>query len=205
MSVAVNVFGDWSATTGLAEAARRSVSAMAATNVRVTLHTRENPDVPRSESRFPAELWGLEGTRFGSIDVWYLNVHELNIVPDSDLRSGVEPRYVIGSWAWELPRLARILEQQLERVDEIWVPSRFSAEAFRNHTTKPVRIMPIPVEPLVDPVLSRSALGLPEDACLFLFSFDVNSTIARKNPRAVIRAFEAAFDSREQQGPAASW
>ena len=199
--VSVNVLGDWRATTGLAEAARRSVSAMVATGARVSLHTRENPEVPRSASRFPAALKGLEGGRIGDIDVWYLNVHEFNIVPDSDLRPGAEPRYVVGSWAWELPRLAHIFEPQLERVDEIWVPSRFTAEAFRHHTTKPVRVMPIPVEPLIDLTLSRSDLGLPEEGCLFLFSFDVNSTMARKNPRAVIQAFEAAFDAVERHGP----
>ena len=53
--------------------------------------------------------------------------------------------------------------------------------------------MPCVVEPEADASLSRSDLGLPEDAVIFLVTFDANSTIARKNPYGAIRAFEEAF------------
>lgn len=39
----------------------------------------------------------------------------------------------------------------------------------------------------------RSAFGLPEDAFLFLYVFDFNSYLARKNPWAALRAFRKAF------------
>ena len=53
--------------------------------------------------------------------------------------------------------------------------------------------MPLPVS--VDRMhkTSRRALGLPAKKFLFLFIFDFNSYLARKNPMAVIQAFQAAF------------
>jgi len=39
----------------------------------------------------------------------------------------------------------------------------------------------------------RSRFGLPENACVFLFTFDFYSTVQRKNPGAVIAAFQHAF------------
>ena len=42
------------------------------------------------------------------------------------------------------------------------------------------------------------ALGLPEEAYLYLFIFDALSVIERKNPWAVIEAFKQAFSPRER-------
>jgi glycosyltransferase involved in cell wall biosynthesis len=42
-------------------------------------------------------------------------------------------------------------------------------------------------------VTSRKSLGLPDKPFLFLFVFDFNSYLARKNPQAVIAAFQQAF------------
>src|SRR5204862_1514764 len=45
---------------------------------------------------------------------------------------------------------------------------------------------------------SRARFGLPEEAALFLVSFEPNSDVRRKNPFAAIEAFRQAFhnDSR---------
>lgn len=45
--------------------------------------------------------------------------------------------------------------------------------------------------------LGRKDFNLPEDACLFCFSFDLNSSIHRKNPRACLNAFQKAFPVNE--------
>ncbi len=47
--------------------------------------------------------------------------------------------------------------------------------------------------------MTRSDLNLPEDSFLCLFIFDAHSIIARKNPWAVIEAFQQAFNEQERQ------
>jgi glycosyltransferase involved in cell wall biosynthesis len=44
----------------------------------------------------------------------------------------------------------------------------------------------------------RSNFNLPDNKYLFVFSFDGNSFIERKNPLAVVRAFTSAFAASEQ-------
>jgi glycosyltransferase involved in cell wall biosynthesis len=42
-------------------------------------------------------------------------------------------------------------------------------------------------------IYRRADFGLPEDRVLFMFSYDFDSFVARKNPRACIEAFQLAF------------
>lgn len=101
-------------------------------------------------------------------------------------------RYTIGLWPWELPVWPISCRYAYSVVDEIWGISAYTANAFRDAPC-PVRTMTLPV--IAEPVsaLSRADFGLPADAYLYVFSFDFNSTLARKNPDGVIQAFQKAF------------
>jgi hypothetical protein len=100
---------------------------------------------------------------------------------------------VVGYWYWELEDLPREWDYALETVDEIWVATDFVAGAMRRSTTKPVVKIPPPIEVKLSRAYSRSDFGLPEDRFLFLFSFDFNSFVKRKNPDGTIAAFKRAF------------
>jgi glycosyltransferase involved in cell wall biosynthesis len=197
-----NIIGDWWATTGLAEAARRSATALIEANVSISVVNIPVVNVPREEDRAPDWLWSLPHGRMHPVDIWYLNVNELYVVPDDELRPSGTDRYLIASWFWELPRIGPEFACQVDRIDEIWVGSRFVADTFRGHTHKPVVVIPCVIEPTPSPSVTRSDFGLPEDACVFLFSLDANSFFARKNPWGTIRAFHEAFGPRERRGSA---
>src|SRR5258708_24836399 len=64
---------------------------------------------------------------------------------------------------------------------------------MRRATTKPVVKIPPPIEIKLSRAYSRSEFGLPEDRFLFLFFFDFNSYVKRKNPDGAIAAFKRAF------------
>lgn len=194
----VNVIGDWQATTGLAESARRSVSAMIEAGVAVAANQQEIPGTPRNGERMPQWLRELPQGRTHEIDICYLNVNELHVMTDEQLRPIGSNNYLIGYWFWELPALARAFLDQLDRVDEIWVGSNFTREALLGHTDKPIRVMPCVVKLTPRASASRRDLDLPERACLFLLHFDAFSTFSRKNPWAVIRAFCRAFTPEER-------
>ncbi len=198
----VNVIGDWWATTGLAEAARRSATALINAQARVSVVSFPVANVPRAENRAPDWLWSQPRGRTHPVDVWYLNVNELYVVPEDLLRPPGTDQYVIGSWFWELPRVGTDFVNQVERIDEIWVGSRFVADTFRGHTSKPVVVVPCVIEPAPTPSVTRSDFLLPADGCVFLFSFDANSFLVRKNPWGAVRAFHEAFSPRERRGPA---
>lgn len=105
-------------------------------------------------------------------------------------------RYNIGMWPWELPLWPASCEFAFSMVDEIWGISRYTAAAYRN-AGRPVIPMSLPVTVDCAAPVSRAEFGLPEDEYLFVFSFDFNSTFARKNPGAVVQAFQRAFPRRQ--------
>ena len=106
-------------------------------------------------------------------------------------------QYRIGYWPWELPSFPALWKDVYTLVDEVWAGSTFTARSHRTQCTKPVRRLPCPVVlPTVEPVPRRD-LGLhDEGAFVFVYPFDINSYLARKNPLGLIRAFRLAFQPR---------
>jgi glycosyltransferase involved in cell wall biosynthesis len=104
--------------------------------------------------------------------------------------------YNIGWWPWELPVFPKAWSPVFELIDEVWAGSRFLHEMYSKATTKPVTLMPLSasVERVGD--FDRRHFALPQDEFLFLFIFDFNSSLVRKNPMAVIEAFQQAFDKK---------
>ncbi|WP_377731418.1 glycosyltransferase [Paraburkholderia caffeinitolerans] len=103
-------------------------------------------------------------------------------------------RYNIGCWQWELPKYPKGMEFACELVDEVWSSTSYTADAMRGATEKPVFVMPMTVDlPTLSRSYARAEFGLPDDAFVFLNILDGNSSVARKNPLAVVRAFQKAF------------
>ncbi|MFA7280411.1 MAG: glycosyltransferase [Sterolibacterium sp.] len=115
-------------------------------------------------------------------------------------------RYNIGWWPWELPVWPGKWEVAFDLVDEVWAATEFTREMYakaaaravklKQQSATPVQLMPLPasvarVKPLSAP--TRRALGLPVRSFLFLYVFDFNSYLARKNPFAALEAFSRAF------------
>jgi len=107
-------------------------------------------------------------------------------------------RHNIGLWYWEQEHFPTRWHSSFDYYDEIWVPSDFTRTSI-------AAVSPIPVRKITYPfylneseaVSDRTRLGLPEQAYIFLFTFDFFSTTHRKNPGAVIDAFRGAFRPEE--------
>lgn len=105
----------------------------------------------------------------------------------------LEGRYNIGFWPWEMPLWPASCRYAYSNVDEIWGISSHTAKAYRGNAPVPVVSMSLPVAIPEIPQLTRRDFGLPESAYLFVFAFDINSKVARKNPEGVVAAFQEAF------------
>ncbi|MCU1492527.1 MAG: glycosyltransferase [Acidimicrobiaceae bacterium] len=193
----VNAIGSWQSVSGVAEAARRVVGAMLEAGVSVAL---EDIDFgyPKDSRRMSDRLRTLPSGRPHATEICFLNINEMNVLPTKYFRSRVRDHYVAANWYWELPRFPPHLRAEIGAVDEIWAPSNFTADSFRNASDVPVYVLPCVVEPIVDTSVERADLGIPDDRFMYLFSFDARSTLARKNPFAVIEAFRRAFTPRER-------
>ena len=113
-------------------------------------------------------------------------------------------RYTLTSWPWETQRWPEAWQPLLQVADELWPSSIFTAAALEAPAAEagiPLQVMPMAAE-IPDPdrfcgAAARSSVrvrhGLPADAVLFGYSFDLNSTAIRKNPMAALEAFQLAF------------
>jgi len=103
-------------------------------------------------------------------------------------RKLVQGKRLVGFWHWELPGLPDDWRFGCDRLDEIWVPSRFCADAVGKSFAGPIRIIPHPVD--VGDVCHR-----PNGSASFttLTIFNMASGFQRKNPIASVRAFKQAF------------
>ena len=100
----------------------------------------------------------------------------------------------IGWWPWELAVFPKAWRPYaFELVDEVWASSQFLFDMYKQATDKPVKLVPLAVSVARMKPYPRSHYGLPEGKFLFLYIFDFNSSVARKNPMAAVQAFKQAF------------
>lgn len=109
--------------------------------------------------------------------------------------------YVVLRTYWELPAAPAVWKPMLSKVREVWAPNTYVANAFREIFAGPIVVVPPCVEPETTDLPSRVEFGLEDGRFYFLFSFDYYSFPTRKNPEAVIAAFQRAFpDAAERVG-----
>lgn len=107
-------------------------------------------------------------------------------------RAAFDQRRTAGLWFWEAPRFPASAQEAFDLVDEVWVPTRYVADAVRAFGREPrLLTLPVPV-PEWTTSRTRADLGLP-DGFLVLCTFDWMSVAERKNPMAVLRAYTQAF------------
>lgn len=102
-------------------------------------------------------------------------------------------RRIIGYWPWELAEWPKEWYHAYDLVDEIWASSRYVYHAYVKTSPKLVRHMAMAVVADASAGLERRDFGLASGSFLFVFSFDMLSSLARKNPQACLRAFKMAF------------
>ena len=197
---AVRITGYLGHTLGLGAAARGYAQALDAAGVPVS-----TVSVPLHHLELPVELdagYARHGFKDvvhehgrNSFEIVAVNADEL---PDFVDRLGDDyfqgPR--IGIWGWETNSIPSRWERAFALVDEIWVYSRFMAENIGAVASVPVIALPPPVQPPAQPA-APLRLDVPDDGFLFLFVFDYLSTIQRKNPVGLIKAFSDAFTPGE--------
>jgi glycosyltransferase involved in cell wall biosynthesis len=182
----VNVLGYLRAELGVGEAARRLVRGLEEGAIPHTTITYRRTN-SRQDHPFP------ERSAVAAYDtnVLCVNADQLPHL-HAEAAELFAARYTVGLWFWEVSAFPEIFHGAFDLVDEVWVGSEFVQRALAAHTSKPVHVVPLPVDAPSPHELSRSAVGL-SDRFTFLFSFDFLSVVERKNPQAVIEAFSRAF------------
>jgi len=189
-SFGANVVGWLCAESGVGEAVRSGIRSLRAAGVPVTGTRLDIAPAQRARDQ-------------SCVDLPTGNPHALNLLwVNADMTPTAvgllgdgffENRLAIAHWAWELEELPEEWIQCFEGLDEVWVASSFSQDAVSRLSPVPVVRVPYAVEVTDLAPVPRDVLNVPDDRFIFLYTYDYYSFAERKNPLAVVRAFQQAF------------
>ncbi len=187
----VTVAGLHSSSIGIGRGARLFTAALSQAGVRVqTQDVAATIQAARDLQTDP----GPASLDEGGVMVSHLNPPELVLWLQRTAARGLRARRHIGYWAWELASLPDSWTSAFAYVDEVWCPSRFTAEAVRSRapSTVPVHVVPHPVFMIPRLAPDRAGFDLADGVCVVLAALDLKSTSARKNPLGAVEAYRRA-------------
>lgn len=180
---------------GYGEASRNYVLALHRAGVPITLQPhcfeRNPPTVGTEEDRAILESLVNKDIEYDTVII--------HLTPDLISQHAIENRgkRLISYTVWETDLLHPMWASSLEPVEEIWVPSQWNIDAFRNSgVTKPMFKIPHGIDvntfDSVDPDLFNIP-GIKENDTFTFYS--ILQWNARKNPEGLLRAYFNAFKS----------
>ena len=193
----INIMGWFRGRLGIGESARSSSRACDAVELPNELLDLKTPCLADMSDETLVGRLG-DGNPFG-VNLVHINPPESHDLEHYYGREFFANRYNIAYWAWELPEFPDDWVPTWRYYNEVWCPSRFVADAVSRKVPLPVVVMPHAVKPELEPRDWRAHFGFPADQVLFLFAFDFNSYLERKNPMGLVEAFRRAFPDKSQQ------
>lgn len=192
--------GPWNYDNGLGFAGRGYISALRRLGLQVNLYPIRKPFHIHQQVAPAVDICDFSGDP--DIAVVHINpdgwpgILSEGVFTEAQIALIERARIRVCAAVWEITRLPPYWSSVFERVDAIWAPSRHCAEIFRTAASVPVDVIPYVVStPAIGAsegqgVKLRATLGLSERKRFILYAFDGSSFLARKNPFALIRAFE---------------
>lgn len=190
----VNLIGHYQAETGVGEGARSNLRIIEAADIPCLVNNFVDPrsfnleNLPQNltdANPFVTNLLTINADEFPT----YVSKHRQQMVG----------HFNIGYWAWEVPEFPEEWATSFGYVDEVWTPSRFTRDAVAARSPVPVTVVPHSMDPAFNdqaPV-DRAKFNLSDDIFVFLFFFDFDSYLDRKNPLGLIKAYKKAFGDRQ--------
>jgi glycosyltransferase involved in cell wall biosynthesis len=220
----VNLIGHASCVFGLGEYLRMVAKALEAADIPfVVIDIPANNGAPTNEELLRLKTLTSSDERPYAFSIYCMTADthlqlEMKLAMQGETGSQT---YSVAIWFWELDQWPKRLARALVLADEYWPCTELIHRAMQgakdeilhsfptSSLDKQILTMPpvvelgrhISVSNLEERKKTRRSWGLDPDAVLFAFSFDLNSRIARKNPQAVIEAFQLAFSNTSENIP----
>jgi glycosyltransferase involved in cell wall biosynthesis len=122
-----------------------------------------------------------------------VNAHDIPALFVKDCHDVLYDCQVVGFFLWETSQAPRVQHLGIRLVDEIWTPTNYVASVYSPFA--PVHVVGKGLFPIEESTQTPPRAGGP---IRFLTIFDFHSSIERKNPLAVVLAFQMAFGGGER-------
>ncbi|BAZ67915.1 MAG: glycosyltransferase [Pelatocladus maniniholoensis HA4357-MV3] len=190
----VNISGYVNSEFGLGEGVRGTIRAVEAAEIPFVIN---NCTFNTMHRKMDSSYTDFTDENPYPINIIQVNVDMINTFISSTSPEYFKDKYNIAFWAWELPEFPKEWLSAFNLFDEIWTPSAYCVEAIA--PTSPIPVIKVMHSiSLPQPSISKQSLGLSDNKFIFLFIFDFCSVFERKNPLAIINAFQQAFGKDHQ-------
>lgn len=186
LNAGINVIGYIDGVFGLGEAVRMNLNAM------------DSVGIPYAKIDYPK----LKKRNFNEDAFKYnINLIQLSLYDVSGFFAGLKTtsflnKYNILFLVWESEYVPEEIQKTLHLFHEIWTPSTYCREIFKQYFLGPIMTVPHPVEVELLPLVSTGFLKIYDnEKYSFLFIFNFGSSIIRKNTLFLIQSFIKAFPS----------
>jgi len=181
----INLFGYFDASTGVANGTKLMNTMLDHIDIDKSLYTVKIDDnsiiTPHDKER-----------KYHGISLFHINADQTpNCIPY--IPPKLKNSYKIGFWAWELERFPAKDLKSGSLLNDLWVPSKFIANAIERSCNFSPKVIPHPVEAHLHGDFGMSdKFNLKDDIFKINTTFDLDSYVARKNPFGSIEAYSIA-------------
>ena len=191
----VRFIGYFESKLGLGIAAKNTIDCYRQISNKFSIYPYNNAALNRFESKYLPEKYNTHSHH--KINIFELGLDNVEHALENVCKTSTRKMYNVLKLYWELSEIPEEKIEALTKFDEIWVPSKFIYDAVVKIYNKKAFIIPPFVDTKRQKHFKRNHFRMGKDLFYFLFSFDYNSSIHRKNPLAVIKAFRAAFPDNQ--------
>lgn len=191
----INVFGFINGEFGIAEATRLNCKAIQTVGVPISLiNYNVNTNHNNNDLTF---------TEFSDHAPYPINLIQISPSETPNFfdyfdHSFFKDKYNILYMAWESETIPEDYVMNMNLFDEIWTPSTYCKSCIEKYVGLPVRVIPHPINIDLKETDDEEALNFySKDLFNFLFIFDYNSSVDRKNVINLIKVFRETFDKDE--------
>lgn len=192
----INVFGFINGEFGIAEATRLNCKAIQSVGMPISMI---NYDVRTNHNNND-----LTFTQFSDKAEYPINlvqvspsVSEISNFFEYFDYSFFERKYNILYMAWESETIPEDYLLNINLFDEVWTPSEYCKKCIEKYIASPIKVIPHPIDIYLKQTDDADALHFySEEYFNFLFIFDYNSSIQRKNVLNLIKVFRETFDGK---------
>jgi glycosyltransferase involved in cell wall biosynthesis len=192
----INLFGYHRSPIGLGSMTRGLSAAFREAGFPVAANTVGN--IAMDRDLYPGDFVRRWDPAFDTnVFVSYPHLHEMLL--HSQPAHRVNGRRNIAYLAWEQRDAHPAWANVYRDFDQVWALSSFAAESLSKALGRTVLPVPCALDLESLPKAgTRDDFDLPEERFVFLYIFDANSSVERKNPEGAIRAFARAFKPTER-------
>ena len=187
----INVFGYIDGEFGLGEAIRLLIKAIEKANIP---HVLLNYDTPTAHRHNDVTYQNFSKEAPYLINLVLLGPTEARKIATYFNIDFFKNKYNIFFLNWESENLPQEYIKNLNFYDEIWTPATYCSEVVNKNCSTPTKTISYPLEIIIDNAFDLESDNFYNKSKFnFLYIFDYNSTLERKNTLNLIKAFKLAF------------